>query len=235
MRRHFFYITLMYLFCGTTIFSQNNHYNISIFGSYTLSSKIFYNLEESSPSQRNQFLTIYDIFGIGMDIRREFPQLGLELGLSIEYLETKRNFNYEISPSGQVPVKDGYRTIPIEINGYFLIPINLPGWKFKMGTGFGLYWGTRNYSYASVLPAKVNEKIGMGIQVITEVEYLLSSKIGLRTEIKFREIQFWTTERFKEDQVIINENIIKLTEENIQSKISIDGMLISLGIVYYLD
>ena len=232
MCRYFFYIAIIFLLNSTAIFAQENRNSFSLFGSYTLSSKLYPRYGESDPERRNQFFTISDIFGIGADIRREFHDLGLQVGISIEYIETQRNFKYE-SISPPILTSDGYRVIPIEITGYFFIPISLRNWKFSLGTGFGLYWGNREYSVASVEPKHIKREIGAGIHVVSGIEYLFSEKFGLRAEVKFREIQFLSTERFGEKEFVYNENLLAITQGNIKSRILIDGMIFSAGIVYH--
>jgi hypothetical protein len=234
VRLHLLHTTLLLLILIEGIEAQNHRYSVSLSGSYTTSSKIYHSYDEIDPARRDQFFSLSDIFGIGIDIRREFHDLRLQVGISAEYLETHENISYVISPSTSISVTDGFSAIPIEITGYFLIPVPLPRWKISVGTGVGFYWGSREYSYASVYPKPLERKIGIGIHVVTGVEFSLSEMFGIRTEVKFREVQFWSSEGFTETSIVLQDQVIVLSQEKIKSRISVDGMMLSAGIVYHL-
>jgi hypothetical protein len=227
--------TILWLIIGFEgVEAQNYRYSVSLSGAYVTSSKIYHSYAEIDPARRDQFFTISDIFGIGIDVRREFNDLRLQVGISAEYLETHKDISYTISPTTSVSVKDGFHVIPIEITGYFLIPIPLPTWKFSVGSGVGIYWGSREYTYASVHPEPLERKIGAGIHVITGVEFPISGSISARTEVKFRDVHFWSSEEFKEESIVVQDQVITLSKEKIKSRILVDGMMLSVGIVYNL-
>jgi hypothetical protein len=232
-RLHHLLVIIFFLaILSERIEAQGQRYNISLSGLYITSSKIYHSYDDVDPLKRDQFFTISDIFGIGLDFRREFNDLRLQLGIRIEYIETSEIIDYTVSPSTSVAVKDGFRAIPIEITGYFLLPIPLPKWKFTVGAGCGLYWGSRKYSFESLSPEPLERKIGGGIHVVSGIEFPINDFFALRTEVKFRDVQFWSSEKFKEKFITSRGQIIALNNKDINSKILIDGILISAGIVY---
>lgn len=226
------YSIILFLILFEVVSAQDNHYSVSLFGSYVTSSKIYYNYDAADPAQRDQFFRLSGTFGIGIDIRREFSELRLQVGISAEYIKTQENIDYVVSPAVSIPITDGFRAIPVEITGYFLVPAFLPKWQFTVGAGIGFYWGSRDYSYASVSADPLGREIGAGIHVVTGVEFPLTEAFGFRTQVKFRDVQFWSTEKFGEKQTIFQGRTLILNQEQIKSKILVDGMTLSAGIVY---
>jgi opacity protein-like surface antigen len=132
-----------------------------------------------------------------------------------------------------IPVRDGYYTIPIECSGYFPIPIGTPELQVYMGAGLGMYFGSRFYEYGGASTEIVQRKIGYGIHILSGVEIAVSPALSLRTEIKFRDIQFETVNRFTSFSSLFNGNPIPLDQDALSSRISIDGMTLNLGIAYH--
>ena len=213
--------------------AQENRYSVSISGSFTTTSKLFRALNDASESMRSQFLPIDNIFGGGVDIRRNFEDLRIQIGLSIEYLAKSKQLTRTNSQDIKIPVKDGFRTLPIELSTYFKIPIGLENLFFYMGGGVGLYFGERQYEESGVQSKIVELNPAVGIQVLFGAEYLLSNRISLRSELKFRDVHFESTNKFIQNTALYNNTYIRLPSEEMHSRINIEGMTLNLGMAFH--
>ncbi len=163
-----------------------------------------------------------NIFGGGIELRRQFVNKKIQFGISIEYLEKSEDFSLEDS-------HDGYRTIPIELSGYFYIPIFQDVTKIYIGAGGGIYFGERLYVYKNI-PAKIlSTKPGYGIHILSGADYSLTNKFAIRGQVKFRDLNFRTTNQFTQED---KNKESTLDTQSFVSQTNIDGMTVELGIVY---
>lgn len=211
--------------------SQKFAHSISIFGSFTTTSKLFHHPDDKIESYRNQYLPLNNIFGIGIDYRYNFSPANIQFGLGIEYLKKIEQLTYILYQNKQVTIKDGFITIPFELSGYFRIPIGGENFKPFMGGGVGFYWGQRIYELANVQTQTIHNKFGFGIHIIGGVEYLLISNISLRAEVKFRDVQFGATNKFLQTTTTYDNMIISLPDGPFESYLHIDGMILTFGTV----
>src|SRR5512147_1984988 len=130
-------IVLMVLGAATaTSTAQDRLLSVSFTGSYTTSSKIFYRPDDADEFRRSQYFPLDDIGGIGIDIRRTFPPGTIQAGLSAEFLA--RSTSTEIPyGSAAVPAEDGFLAVPVELTGYFFIPVGTEEFRVYMGGGAG--------------------------------------------------------------------------------------------------
>ncbi len=227
------YIRAMILLCVIfhmqKVFTQELPNSISFFGTFTTSAKLFHHPDDINASYRNQYLPIDNIFGFGIDYRRNVNSSGFKIGLNIEYLWKIIKLSYLTNQKKQIPIADGFSAIPIELTGFFSIPIGGEKFRPSMGAGIGFYLGERIYKQANVKARTIDKKIGLGIHVISGVEYLLTSVLSLRAEVKFRDVQFGTTNKFEQATTIYDGIIVPLPYEPIESYMHIDGMILILG------
>jgi hypothetical protein len=230
MRTRSALLLLLIILCGSAeVSAQDNLYCVSIFGSLTTSSKLFPHPQDSDELRRGQFLPLDNIFSGGIDIRRSFPEIRIQAGFSIEYLTR----SYE-SSVGTISTRDGYTAIPIELTGYFHIPVGTPTLLFYMGGGIGLYIGSRNYEYAGVSAPTINRTAGAGIHVLSGLEYDFFSRLALRSEVKFRDIQFETTNQFRTDTAFFGNQVLPIDQTPFTSRVHIDGIMLAFGIVFHI-
>jgi hypothetical protein len=213
--------------CGaTTAAAQDYQYSLSLFGSFTTSSKIFQHPNDINGSIRNQFLPMDNVFGGGIDLRRKFADIRLQFGLSVEYLSRTRNYSVQGIYSIEIPVNEGYTAYPIELSAYFDIPVGLTKVNFYMGGGGGIYFGTHHYEEAGISSKVVELKPAAGIQILCGIEYYIGSRLAVRGEWKFRDIHFKVTNKFFE-------YADSLQQAQMYSRINIDGMVFNAGMVFY--
>src|SRR3970282_1485057 len=95
--------------------------------SYTTTSKIFFNPEAANEVERNRFFDVDNIFSLGLDVRRDISY-NLRVGLSVEYISASTKVTPIVRDRTgrffELAEEDGYRLIPVELSGYFIIPFS---------------------------------------------------------------------------------------------------------------
>jgi len=222
--------------CGSlwTAHAQDRPYSISVLGTYTTSSKLFHHPNDPDELLRSEFLPLDDIFSFGLDARKSFDAIRLQVGVSLEYLRRTDLFDL---PTGNttLTVRDGFAVYPLEVTGYFLIPVGSDQVRFYMGGGGGMYIGERIYEYNAVAAKPTEHPPGFGIHIVSGIEYFLNPVVSLRGELKFRDVQFETTNRFPPNAVLSDPNFALVGgTQPFQSRINIDGMTMNIGLAFHL-
>lgn len=217
-------LSMIILCCYSSSTAQDSPFYVFSFGSYTTSSKIFHHSSDPDPTLRNEFVPINNIPGGGIEILRSFQTFRLHIGLGIEYV-TQNNTTTELnSQPVMVNVKNGYYAIPVELTGYFFLPLDLESIRFFMGGGGGLYFGGRSYSVDGISTEIIRQSPGAGVHVVSGADITLHPAIFLRSSIKFRDINFHSVNRFTDNS----------PTEELNSRINIDGMTVTVGLLIQL-
>ena len=196
------------------VIAQEGNYSISLKLSYTTSSKIFLNSNSPDLFLRGKYLSIENIYGGGFEVRRKIPDTQIQIGLSADYVSKLENFT-------GTKTKDGFWTIPVELTGYFYIPVLDKDVKIFIGGGGGYYIGERTYSISQSNAQVVSRSPGVGIHILGGVDYYFYKGLGVRSQLKFRDVQFKTISRFP-----------GTSTNDLNSQINIDGMTVEMGLVY---
>jgi len=207
--------------------------SVSVFGTLTTSSRLFPNPNARDDFTRGGFTPLNTAFSLGADIRGDVPFLGIRVGISSEYI-SRRVTGSVPNTRGTIPVEDGYSVLPLELTGYFRIPVGGESVNFYMGGGGGVYFGERRYRYAGVEPVTLQRDLNFGIHVQSGLEIGLGEQIALRTELKFRNIQIETSQRFTTPSTVYAGTTVPLPQETLHSRVQVDGMNLVVGIVYRL-
>ena len=216
---------LMFILCCCAQTSaQDFPYSFLTFGSYTTSSKLFHHTTDTDPTVRAEFLPIDNIVGGGVEIIRSFQSLQLQIGVNIEFMKRMKMTSEWNGQSSKVNVKNGYYVIPIELTGYFFLPFDLQRIRLFMGGGGGIYLGGRSYSYDNISSKIVRQAPGAGIHVLCGADIRLSSRMFLRSSVKFRDINFQSVNRWIDGTM----------NEELHSRVNVDGMTVTLGILFQL-
>ena len=203
-----------------------------MYGSFTTSSKIFHHASDPDEFVRNQYFPVDHIFGAGIDLRRSIESIGIQLGINVDYISKSEQFNFPVTTSRTVPASDGFIAIPVELSGYFIIPVGDELVQLYMGGGIGMYIGHRRYAIADVEAPALGKQVQTGIHIVSGVQYSIIPALALRSEIKFRNVQFETTNKFLKSSAQYKGLNISLPQQPITSRVNIDGMLVTFGIVY---
>ncbi len=214
------------------IAAQERPTSLSLFGSYTTSSKVFYRTADPDEFLRSQFFPLDDILSAGIDVRRTLPSGNLQLGLSVEIISRSTSSSVPYG-SLSVPVLDGVTAVPVEATGYFFIPVGTDEIRIFMGGGVGAYFGQRRYEYGGTSAETTDRSLGFGIHVLSGMEWYTSPAISLRGELKFRDVQFETVNRFQQTSTTVKGTIIPLPAETMHSRVNIDGMHLAVGLAWH--
>lgn len=212
--------------------AQEKPFSLAVYGSFTTSSKIFHHAGDPDELIRNQFYPVDDIFGAGIDLRRSIETIGIQIGINVDYISRSEKFNFPITSSRTVPASDGFTAIPVELSGYFIIPVGDENVQLYMGGGFGMYIGHRRYAIADVEAPALGKKMQTGIHIVSGVQYTVIPSLALRSELKFRNVQFETTNKFLQSSARYQGSTISLPQQPIVSRVNIDGMILTFGVVY---
>ena len=232
MRHAFVYMLVVVCTPLVSLVAQERGYSFIGFGAFTTSSKLFPDPNNSDEFIRARFLGIDDIFSGGIELRRDIASLRTQISLSVEYLQKSETVIVPVS-SVQVPVKDGFRAIPIEITGRFLIPFSEEHLQITIGGGIGVYLGNRIYEFPGAAAPTVERTMGFGIHITSGIEYFLNSTFSLCSDIKFRDVQFETVNQFSQPLIVYSGTVVQLPQEPMTSRMNIDGMTVTIGLAFH--
>ncbi len=210
--------------------SDGKNFSVSLKGSLTTGSQLFPNPNSSDEAQRAEFFPLKDIWGYGMEVRYRFPETDLAIALSADYLRTTQGSSIRLSGK-QIPVDDGYRVIPVELTGYFIIPISGEVLGVYMGGGGGAYFGHRIYRIGSTDAPSIDHGVGFGIHVLSGLSYRFNDIISLNAEMKFRDLQFSSVNQFSTPQVQYGPTLVNVSTKPFESLVHTDGIIFQLGVV----
>ena len=207
-------------------FAQDQLLTLVLKGNLTTGSQLFPNPDSPNPIERSQFIPLKNLFGVGAELKFSIPESHFVVGLSGEYIRTTATS----SSPGSIPVEDGYRVLPIELTGYFIIPVSGPVVDLYMGGGGGMYFGRRIYRLAGVEAGTVDPGTGFGIHVLGGAGVRVREWLTLIGEMKFRDVQFETTNAFSVSHIVHNGNVVAVSTEPFSSSIHTDGVVFQLGL-----
>jgi hypothetical protein len=227
----FSFFILSYALFGA---ERDAKYSIALKGIFTTSSKLYPTPESAQEDLRTQNVEFNDLFGFGFEVRRQLGSESVELGIGVEYLRTSKAGSATApggSPAVQLPIEDGYRFVPIELTGYFVVPFSTDKVKFFMGGGAGFYYGDRMYRVINASAQTIESRMAFGIHVLTGVDYFVDRLFSVRGEVKFRDPQFDIMSKFSNTQVQYNGRTYRLSQQPFVSRVNLDGLVLNLGIV----
>jgi opacity protein-like surface antigen len=166
-----------------------------------------------------QSVSFTDFFGYGGEVVYHIPGTTLSVGLSADYITSSDTRTITATAQRIVPVEDGYRVLPVEVTGYFRIPITEGRFGVFMGGGLGVYFGERDYSVAGVASATTATRAGFGIHVLGGVQYQFTDWFTLSAEMKFRDAQFEATNAFAVPTVRYGDILVTLPQKPFESSI----------------
>jgi hypothetical protein len=215
-RIHFilFFLCLLTFTQRGEVGAQENIYSLNLKFFYTTSSKIFLNPNSSDIVLRGQYLSIDNILGAGFEIRRKIGDTQFHIGLGSDYISKLVGYT-------NTKTQDGFWAVPVELTGYFYIPITDSDFKIFLGGGAGFYTGERIYYLSTTKAQTVKKNLGVGIHILGGVDYFIIKGLGIRSQLKFRDVQIKTKSKFSGENT-----------NNLDSQINIDGMTVEVGVFY---
>ncbi len=229
-------LVLCTLLCvaGETGRAQERMFSVLLKGNLTTTGRLFPNPGATDPLARVQSYGFVDFFGYGFEVQYHIAGTNLSVGLSTDVIRSTQSRTIIVSAQRVVPAEDGFRIFPVELTGYFRIPITEGSFGVYMGGGAGVYFGERQYSLAGLDASVVSRSAGYGIHVLGGVQYRFTDHFSLSTELKFRDAHFESTNTFTQLQVRYGSTIVNLPQNPFLSSIHTDGMVVQLGAAFSL-
>lgn len=235
----FYRATFIILIATTFTYSQYNGFDFSVSSSlvYTTSAEIFLNPNSIDPVVRNSSFQINDVLNPALDIRYRISE-PLILGLNAEYMnsnQTGRNLRVlEGNNELRLETTDGFQLLPIETSIYYQLPFSIENLKFLMGGGAGIYFGRFTRKFGDTEISTIDNQVAFGIQVSISMEYLPMENVGLRFEMKFRDPEFKSRNKYNKNVINYNGTQITLLQDTFDTKVNVDGVTFLLGAAVYL-
>lgn len=204
-------------------------FGIGIRFHYTTSSRLFANPDARDDVIRNSYMEMDDVFGFGVAFRRDISE-SIQMGLSLEYLTKKTK---GVDGRTKLPVEDGYRLFPIEITGYFIIPIGSQTVNTYVGGGGGFYFGDRIRMVGGVSSGTVSRPMSFGIHVLSGVDFFVNETFSVRGEMKFRDPQFETESKFAQGTIEYDGRMYSVSTEAFKSRMNLDGIVFAIETVLH--
>ena len=206
-------------------------------GSFTTSSKVFFNPDASSEILRGEYAELNHVYGLGLELRWRPFDGGFFISLGSEYLSSTTGRTQVVrSMFGylRVPGEDGYRVVPVELGGNIYVPLGTNAVRLAVGGGIGGYVTQRILSVSGVKAEDVTTPVSFGIHVRTTFEYRVADRLYVTGELRFRDPEAVTTSRFVTQEGTYRGTTFQLPQNELRSRINVDGMNLSIGMLVEL-
>ena len=229
---------ILIVILAPNVFGQyaDHDWGVSVNYSYTTTSKLYLFPNAIDPFLRDQHKTLEDIISYSTEVRYRVSRR-LALGLNLEYLErTSKNSVPLGGPSGSIVAiaDEGFSLVPVEFSVYYLLPFSTDVLKFHMGGGLGFYLGNHIRKIEDAEFENVSREMAYGIHVSTGMDYMIKDFLSVRGEMRFRDPQFEVESKYNKTDVRIRDNLYALPQSNQDSKINVDGITFTIGVVFHL-
>jgi hypothetical protein len=220
--------------CPAPLFAQEEELTLVLRGTFTTEGQIYPNPSAADPFSRSLSYFVEDALGAGAEVMYRIGGTSLAFGIAAEVVSATTSREMPVSGGRGIPVEDGFRAIPVEVTGYFIIPASGRTFRFFMGGGAGAYFGRRIYRLAGTEAPAVSTKPGYGIHAVAGAAYRATEWFSVLAEFKFRDIQFESTNRFTASQILYNGITINIPDRSFESSVHVDGMTFQLGVAFTL-
>ncbi len=232
------------IFClFTNAFSQNLKTNpglkeFEINGSfnYISSATIQFSPFSQDLIQRNLTADTKGGYGYGISIRKKFLLENLYVGLSVDYAYINDENQEEDFINGKDVIRiraaEKLTVIPIELTGYFNTPSFESDLNIYFGGGIGINYGDRKRKIGNIESETLEKTPGLNLVVLSGLEYLLEKNFSAFVEFRFRSGQYRVNSTYPVNFATIDGFSFPLNNEELNSRIYLDGIKLSLGIGY---
>ncbi|MCX7798156.1 MAG: hypothetical protein N2249_06005 [Melioribacter sp.] len=222
-------ILFLCLLLNDLSYAQDFLQDISFYFNYTNTSKLFLQPKSSDPVVRATYNELRDIYSFSCEIRFRILE-SVFFGLWGEFMQktfTNKNINFG---AFSTDTKDGYRIFPVEVSLYYFLPFSTDKFKFYMGGGAGIYFANYIREIENITAVNNRVNLGYGIQVSVILDYIIYNFISLRTQIRFRDPEIDMKNKYSNNTVTIGNRTYKITMQNFDTKVNVDGITFSVGI-----
>jgi len=234
-RRHaaIFVLSCCCITAAWTVQAQERPWSVLIKGTVTTSSQLYPDPGSLDPVVRGQSYELNSSLGYAAEVRYALPELRLALGVSVEYIHAKFDRSIQTVSGEVIPMTDGYKVIPVELTGYFIIPFSGSTIGMYIGAGGGLYFGRRMLDEAGAESTSESVSPGAGIHVLVGTSYEPFAGVQVLGEMKFRDLQFHGVNSYSASQTVYQGITVPL-EQHQESQIHTDGVMFQIGLAVIL-
>lgn len=219
----------------SSVGNAGEHFSLALLGSYTTDTRFIYNVDQPNESINDRYFS-YN-FGFGANLRWLAFGDDILIGINVEKIKTLERSVGGLTSEGlqyRIPVLEGFVVYPVEVTGYFVIPVSSEDVRAYLGGGIGWYFGERIYSLGQASSVAVNAPMGFGIHVLTGVDFSILSSTAIRAELKFRDPQFDSINRFQTASMVSQGVRILLPTSPSKTRVNLIGITYGLGLVFTL-
>lgn len=231
------YIIFLIIFFNCNFYAQSKGEGFSLNVGLGLisSSKIFPNPNSSNLIERNKSFEITNILSPTFEIKYSFNE-EVSIGLSSEYASKMKKGNFVTALSGsqivELESEDGFIFIPIELSVYQTLPFSTENFKFNIGGGLGYYIANLKRNFGDTKISTVESSPVFGIQVSASMEYKLLEYLGLYLQTKYRAPEIKVSSRYDKNTIEYKGKTITILQDTFDSKISVNGVVLVIGLTY---
>ncbi|MCB0726370.1 MAG: hypothetical protein KDD00_02835 [Ignavibacteriae bacterium] len=236
------FIPLFFFLGFSDVFSQRieglslgRGYSIIPTVNYVSSAVIQLNAFSESAFERAQTEELSGGYGYGITIRKKMFNEDLAFGINVNYLyiydnEIIQTFQDE-NTRVRARVTEELWMVPVEFTGYFNIPNFSDDIEIFLGGGLGAYFGDRKRTILNLESKTVSKQPGYSFLVLSGMEFLISKHFSGVFEIRFSQGEYTVKSEYPASVINSNGTIYQL-DKNLNSKIYVDGLRLSLGVGY---
>jgi opacity protein-like surface antigen len=224
-------VCILALLLPGVLIAQEETFSFIVKGNLTTGSRLFPNPTAADPVARSESILFEDFWGLGVEVKFQFPGSSISLGLSTDYIRSHQSSPVTASRR-TVPGEDGFVVVPVELTGYFRIPVTDGPFGVFMGGGGGFYFGRRDLSIAGVAAVSGEGKHGYGIHVLGGVSYRLTPLVTITAEMKFRDAHFEAVNTYPVTRIPYRDVVVNVSRTPMTSSIHTDGMVLQLGVAF---
>jgi hypothetical protein len=199
-------------------------------GVLTTNSLLYPRTNAPSEAERALSIEFSSSIGAGVEIRYTMREQHVAIGISIDEISAASTGKLKVGSLLSFPVEEGMRAVPVELTGYFIIPLSGDQFTVYMGGGAGAYFGRRTYRIGGAESASADMKPGFGIHVLTGLSYRFFGHLDASFDLKFRDLQFEAENAFTTPRTTIDGYVYTLPAGPIRSRAQTDGIIIQLGV-----
>jgi len=230
------FLLLFLIFTGN-LQAQFNGYNFSISANYvyTTTSKLYLDPKASDEFLRGIHSFLDKIPGFGIELRVKVADYFF-VGLSADYLKKTDKITSVTILSGyaqNIMVNDGFQVVPVELTGYYIFPFSLKDYKFFMGGGGGLYFGSHVRTVGDISARTESREVAFGIHVVAGVEVLLTEYLSIKGAVKFRDMEFSMFNKYDKNTGTLDGLPIQILNTSFDSKAVVDGLAFNIGLSFH--
>lgn len=215
-------------------------FGLSLNYNYTSSSELFTFPNSTDRVLRTVSLPMESVYSPGIDLRYKILD---EVVLGISFERMKKRIGIRAVTAGtqigviRTEVQDEYTIYPLEFNVFYLIPFSTERFKFHLGGGGAIYFGNHKVYFDEFPGLEIKNEskdLSYGIQVSTGMDYVINNNFSVRGEMRFRDPEILLENPEKNRRIEYEGGIIIAPQEVLESKINVDGVTFSIGLVFHL-